>query len=94
MGKNKGNCASSPFKVGKLGGCEALLYEFCERFSPANGGSDSEDSSCPPGPHSTRIAATTLDQALFYLLRREPDFAVDSAVCLGLITVVSGSPVD
>jgi hypothetical protein len=30
MGKKKGNSSSSQFKLGKLGGCEALLYEFRE----------------------------------------------------------------
>jgi hypothetical protein len=94
MGKKKRNSSSSQFKLGKLGGCEALLYEFRERFSSGNRRFDPQDSSCQPGPHSMRSAATTFDEAFFYLRRREPDFAIDSAICLGLITLVSGSPVD
>ncbi len=94
MGKKKGNSSSSQFKLGKLGGCESLLYEFRERFSLTSSGSDPENSSCLPEPHSMRIAATTFDEAFIYLRRREPHFAIDSAVCLGLITLVSGSPVD
>jgi hypothetical protein len=93
MGKKKGN-TSNQFRLGKLGGCEALLYEFRERFSLTSTGSDPENSSCPPEPHSLRIAATTFDEALLYLRKLDPDFAIDSAVCLGLITLVSGSPVD
>jgi hypothetical protein len=94
MSKTKGDSGSNPFMLGKLGGCEALLYEFRERFSPGRSESDPKDSSCLPEPHSLRIAATTFDEALLYLRRLDPDFAIDSAVCLGLITLVSGSPVD
>ncbi len=94
MGKKKRNSSSSQFKLGKLGGCEALLYEFRERFRAASAGSAPENSSCPPEPHSMRLAATTFDEAFIYLRRREPHFAIDTAVCLGLITLVSGSPVD
>lgn len=70
MGKKKRNSSSSQFKLGKLGGCEALLYEFRERFRAASAGSAPENSSCPPEPHSMRLAATTFDEAFIYLRRR------------------------
>ncbi len=68
------------FEIGSHGGCEASLFEFSEKPSPE--------------PHVVRIAALKLDEALDYLRWHEPDFEIDSAHNLGIILMVSGSPVD
>jgi hypothetical protein len=41
-----------------------------------------------------RIAPIKLDEALACLRWQEPDFEIDSAHNLGIILMVSGSPVD
>jgi hypothetical protein len=68
------------FHVGAHGGCETSLFEFTEKSSPE--------------PHVVRIAALKLDEALAYLRWHEPDFTIESVQNLGLILMVSGSPVD
>jgi hypothetical protein len=45
-------------------------------------------------PHTTRIAANTFEEALEYLRWHQPRFAIDSVQNLGLIVLVSGSPLD
>lgn len=71
---------SNRFEIGTHGGCEASLFEFSEKHAPE--------------PHVVRIAAVDLDQALAYLHWHEPKFEIDSVQNLGLILVVSGSPID
>jgi hypothetical protein len=81
------------FETGGHGGCEALLFQFCDsltRLVDENRNKASEF----PEPHIVRIAARTFDDALEYLQWREPDFAIDSVQNLGLILMVSGSAVD
>ena len=68
------------FEVGSQGGCEASLFEFSEKQSLE--------------PHVVRIAAIKLDEALDCLRWHEPDFEIDSVHNLGIILMVSGSPVD
>jgi hypothetical protein len=82
------------FVVGSHGGCEALLFEFRERM-PRN------ETTIPLWEtlrlleqNTVRIAATTLDEALAYLRWGEPEFAIESVRNLGVILMVSGSPVD
>lgn len=81
------------FRTGAWGGCEARLYEFREKSLLP----DSVDT-CPPAnwltPRTERIAAVTLDEALAYLRFDAPDFDVYSVTCLGLIVMVSGSPLN
>lgn len=81
MGKGK-NAKQSPkrFEAGTHGGCEASLFEFSEK-------SASE-------PHVVRIAALRLDEALAYLRWHEPNFEIESVYNLGIVLMVSGSPVD
>jgi hypothetical protein len=94
MGKNKKKKqAENRFVTGRHGGCEALLYEFRERL-PQVAESVASESANQPKPHTTRIAANTLDEALEYLRWDAPHFVVDSVQNLGLIVLVSGSPLD
>jgi hypothetical protein len=81
------------FRTGVSGLCEARLYEFREKsLSPEL------DDSRPPSnriaPRTEWIAAVTLDEALAYLRLETPDFDVYSVTCLGLIVMVSGSPLN
>ena len=68
------------FEIGNHGGCEAALCEFSETESPE--------------PHVLRIAAIKFDAALACLRWHEPDFEIESVHNLGIILMVSGSPVD
>lgn len=70
----------SRLKVGGLGGSEAQLFEFQEVGSEE--------------PRTVRIAALKLDEALSFLRLHEPDFQIKRVENLGLILMVSGSPVD
>jgi hypothetical protein len=81
MGESK-NRKQPPnrFEIGSHGGCEASLFEFSEKQSPE--------------PHVVRIAALKLDEALDYLRWHEPDFEIKSVHNLGIILMVSGSPID
>ena len=74
----------SRFEAGTRGGCEAHLFEFQEQSAA---GPD-------PEPRRVRIAAVKLDEALSYLHWHAPDFQIERVQNLGLILMVSGSPVD
>jgi hypothetical protein len=91
--KKKKKQGASRFATGRHGGCEALLYEFRERL-PHIAESDNPESADLPKPHTTRIAANTFDEALAYLRWDQPRFVIDSVQNLGLIVLVSGSPLD
>ena len=73
------------FRPGTTGACEAQLWIF----------------TCPPGfladDSATEVhgvAAESLDAALEYLRRWHHDFIVTEARCLGMIPLLSGSPLD
>lgn len=83
--------AANRFATGRHGGCEASLYEFSEK-SPHLAEFDRPESADLHKPHTTRIAANTLDEALEYLRWDRPHFVIDSVQNLGLIVMVSGSP--
>ena len=68
------------FEIGSHGGCEASLFEFREKHSPE--------------PHVVRIAAVSFDEALAGLRWHEPEFDIEGVQNLGIILMVSGSPVD
>ena len=72
------------FRQGRFGAHEAHLYEFRGRDYP----SSSEEE------RVERPAADSIYQGLVYLKRREPDFEVTSAQLIGLVTLLSGSPLD
>ena len=94
MGNDKKkNQIANRFVIGRHGGCEALLYEFRERslrIAESNG----PESTDLRKLDSVRIAANTLDEALEYLRWGRPHFVIDSVQNLGLIILVSGSPLD
>ena len=94
MGKDKKKKqVINRFEIGRHGGCEALLYEFRGRLPPI-AESDDPGSTRLREPHTKRIAANTLDEALEYLRWDQPRFVIDSVQSLGLIVLVSGSPLD
>jgi len=60
------------------------LYEFRGRDYPSS--SDEEK--------VERLAVDSIYQGLVYLKRREPDFEITSVQLIGLVTLLSGSPLD
>jgi len=75
---------TAAFRQGRSGACEARLYE----FRGYSGSNSSEEEKIE------RLAADCIYEGLVYLQRREPDFEVRSVQCVGLITLLSGSPLD
>jgi hypothetical protein len=97
MGKDKKKKeAVNQFRIGTRGGCEALLYQFKERrpILDKDAETESQEPVYPLGSHAVHIAAVTFEEAFAYLRWERPDFRVDSVICLGLIEMVSGSPLD
>jgi hypothetical protein len=82
--------ASNRFEVGGQGGCEALLFEFRDGRPVERSGTVEQ----PSETHIARIAAVTFDEALAYLHWDDPDFVIESVQNVGLIVMVSGSPLD
>jgi hypothetical protein len=80
MVKEKGRGRRQAFRSGINGGCEAVLFEFRAKE--------------PVEPSELRIAACSFDEAGGFLRRHEPDFVVDRVLNLGVILLVSGSPID
>jgi hypothetical protein len=81
------------FEIGSHGGCEALLFEFRDnlvRFMD----DEPDEATDLSEPHVVQIAARTFDEAFEYLRWREPNFVINRVENLGLILIVSGSPVD
>lgn len=68
------------FITGNSGECEAYLFKFQEQGSEE--------------PRTMTIAAARLEDAVSYVRRDSPDFQIKSAQNLGLIVLVSGSPLD
>jgi hypothetical protein len=82
------------FEVGSHGGCEASLFEFRESGPYQETEAARPESMRLPKRNTVRIAATTFDEALTYLRWSEPEFKINSVQNLGIIILVSGSPVD
>ena len=93
MGKDKKKEVANRFVTGRHGGCEAFLYEFRERASCIAEVGKPESTDLHK-PDTTRIAANTLDEALEYLRWDRPHFVIDGVQNLGLVILVSGSPLD
>ena len=72
------------FRQGRFGACEAHLYEFRGRGYPSSSDEDRVE----------RLAVDSIYQGLVYLKRREPDFEITSVQLIGLVTLLSGSPLD
>lgn len=96
MGKDKKKKETvNRFRIGTHGGCEALLYQFREqRPILDNAEPESQGPEHRLGSHAIHIAAVTFEEAFAHLRWERPDFNVDNVTCLGLIEMVSGSPLD
>jgi hypothetical protein len=84
----------SKFQRGSHGGCEALLWEFRERSLSVDSEADLQEKPVESKPRVVLIAAETLDEALKYLRFDSSDFEIHTVNCLGLIIMVSGSPLN
>jgi hypothetical protein len=74
----------SKFRYGTSGACEARLYEFLGTYGV---GTDDE-------AELRRIAAANVHEGLVYLQQWEPEFDVKSVQCVGMMILLSGSPLD
>jgi hypothetical protein len=83
VGKRSAN--SARFRPGSTGICEAQLWTFVG--SP---GILTDDNA----PQAHWVAAESLDAALRYMRQRNDDFAITEARFLGMIPLLSGSPLD
>ena len=77
--------AKTRFRPGTTGVCEAQLWTF---VGPSGILGDDH------APEVHWVAAESLDAALLYLRRRHDDFTIAEARFLGMIPVLSGSPLD
>jgi hypothetical protein len=83
--RKKRSSTYTRFRPGRSGECEAQLWVF----------------SGPPlilvedhVPETQWVAAESLDAALVYLRKRHDDFTIAEARFLGMIPLLSGSPLD
>ena len=83
--RKKRSSTNTRFRPGAAGECEAQLWKFTG----------------PPGilnddqvPEIHWVAAESLDAALLYLRKRHDDFMITEARFLGMIPLLSGSPLD
>jgi hypothetical protein len=79
--RKKNRYSRTGFQPGSEGVCEAQLWEFS---NPEN----------QEHRESHMVAASSIHEALKYIRRREPDFRISKAECLGMIAMLSGSPLD
>jgi hypothetical protein len=78
--------ASAAFRPGSGGVCEAQLWKFSAPENPYNREEE---------PESELVAAESIHEALKYVRRRHgDDFRISKAECLGMIALLSGSPLD
>jgi hypothetical protein len=70
------------FRPGAGGACEASLFIFTGK------GEEGEESSV------ARIAATDMEEALAYMRARYSDFQIVRAEFVGMVRMLSGTPVD
>ena len=83
--RKKRSSTNTRFRPGTAGECEAQLWSFTG----------------PPGvvqddhaPEMHWVAAESLDAALSYMRKRHDDFIIAEARFLGMIPLLSGSPLD
>ena len=76
--------SATGFRPGASKACEALLYEFTGHCGAET----------PEELTVERIAAPSIKEGLVYLRRWRPDFEVMSMQYIGLITSLSGTPLD
>jgi hypothetical protein len=83
--KTNTSARNSRFRPGTSGECESQLWYFtCPHGIPADEGA----------PHEHWVAAESLEAALRYMRRRHDDFIIAEARFLGMIPLLSGSPLD
>jgi hypothetical protein len=70
----------SSFRPGSTGACEAVLFEVV--------GSDEAGEAT----RSERFAAASLYEVISYLHRRDAEFRISSVQQLGLVVLLSGTP--
>jgi hypothetical protein len=77
---------SGRFRPGATGACEAQVWTFVgpQRILDADENT----------PEMHWVAAESLDAALRYMRRRFEDFTITEARLVGIIPLVSGSPLD
>jgi hypothetical protein len=83
--QKKRSSVKTRFRQGTTGACEAQLRHF---VGPPGILSDDH------APEVQWVAAESLDAALFYLRRRHDDFVITQARFLGMIRLLSDSPLD
>ena len=83
--QKKRSSMKTRFRPGTTGACEAQLWNFIG--SP---GIPKDDHA----PEVHWVAAESLEMALLYLRRRHDDFLITEARFLGMIPLLSGSPLD
>ena len=85
MRNRKRSATNARFCPGTTGACEAQLWRFAGPQRMPN-----DDSA----PAVQWVAAESLDAALRYMRRRNDDFTITEARFLGMIPLLSGSPLD
>ena len=83
--KRKRPAKTTRFRPGTKGACEAQLWKFT---GPPEILTDDN------APQVHRVAAESLEAALRYMRRRHDDFIIAEARFLGMIPLLSGSPLD
>ena len=83
--RKRRSSTNAAFRPGTSGECEAQLWMF---MGPPEILKDDHVS----GMHW--VAAESLDAALLYLRKRHDDFVISEARFLGMIPLLSGSPLD
>jgi hypothetical protein len=83
--RKKRSSTNTRFRPGTSGECEAQLWIF---IGPAQSLQDDHV------PEMHWVAAESLDAALLYLRKRHDDFMIAEARFLGMIPLLSGSPLD
>jgi hypothetical protein len=82
--KNRSSTTTA-FRSGRSGVCEAQLWKF---MAPSGIVEDDHV------PEFHWVAAESLDAALSYLRNRHADFTITEARFVGMIPLLSGSPLD
>ena len=83
--KPKTSAKNTRFRPGTTGECESQLWYFtCPRGILVN----------ENAPYEHWVAAESLEAALGYMRRRHDDFIIAEARFLGMIPLLSGSPLD
>jgi len=83
--KKKSPAKTTRFRPGTTGECEAQLWKFTgQPEMPADDNASQVH----------RVAAESLDAALSYMRRHHDEFTIAEARYLGMVPMLSGSPLD